>query len=125
MLVVATLWPGDWSTLTTRADPDRHVQARELLSGHNIDVPERFSAAALSKLAEEAGTDPRLAAAAAQAADGQITQYLAGAPVVLDRYQHAPPGARALISRRRWTPGAWAVARTCHWPCLRPPPPAT
>ena len=99
VLVVATLWPEHWNTLTTRADPDRHVQARELLSGHNIDAPERFSAAALSKLAEEAGTDPRLAAAAAQAADGQITQYLAGAPVLLDHYQHAPPGARALI----WT----------------------
>ena len=97
VLVVATLWPAHWDTLTTRADPDRHAQARELLSGHNIDVPECFSAAALSKLAEEAGTDPRLAEAAAQAADGQITQYLAGAPVLLDRYQQAPPGARALI----------------------------
>ena len=97
MLLVATLWPAHWDTLTTRTDPDRHAQACDLLSGHNIDVPERFSPAALSKLAEEAGTDPRLAEAAARAADGQITQYLAGAPVLLDRYQQAPPGARALI----------------------------
>jgi uncharacterized protein YidB (DUF937 family) len=97
VLLVATLWPAHWDTLTTRTDPDRHAQACDLLSGHNIDVPERFSPAALSKLAEEAGTDPRLAEAAARAADGQITQYLAGAPVLLDRYQQAPPGARALI----------------------------
>jgi hypothetical protein len=97
VLVVATLWPAHWGMLTTRADPDRHAQARELLDGHKIDVPENFSPTALSKLAEEAGTDPRLAEAAAQAADRQITQYLAGAPVLLDRYQHAPPGARALI----------------------------
>jgi hypothetical protein len=97
VLVVATLWPEHWDTLTTRADPDRHAQARELLSGHNIDVPEYFSAAALSALAEDADADPRLADAAALAADGQITQYLAGAPVLLDRYQHAPPAARALI----------------------------
>ena len=52
-----------WGTLTTRADPDCHAQSREMLSGHNIDVPERFAATALSKLADEAGTDPRLAAA--------------------------------------------------------------
>ena len=97
VLMVATLWPKYWDALTTRAEPDRHAQARELLSGHNIDVPDRFSAAALSKLAEEANADPRLADAAAHAADGQITQYLAGAPVLLDRYQHAPPAARALI----------------------------
>jgi uncharacterized protein YidB (DUF937 family) len=31
------------------------------------------------------------------AADGQVIQYLAGAPDLLDRYQHAPPEARALI----------------------------
>lgn len=70
VLVVATLWPEYWDTLTTRADPDRHAAARELLSGHKINVPESFSPGALSKLAEEAGTDPRLAEAAAQAADG-------------------------------------------------------
>ena len=97
VLVVATLWPEYWETLTTRAEPDHHAQARELLSGHNIDVPERFSADALSALTQETGTDPRLAQAAAQAADGQITQYLAGAPVLLDRYRHAAPAARALI----------------------------
>jgi uncharacterized protein YidB (DUF937 family) len=98
VLVVATLWPEYWSTLTTRTDPDRHAQARDLLSGHKIDVPEHFSPAALSRLAKEAGADPRLAEAADRAADGQITQYLAGAPCLLDRYQEAPPGARALIS---------------------------
>ena len=97
MLVVATLWPDHWEKLTTRAEPDRHAQARELLSGHNIAVPERFSAAALSALAQAARTDLRLADAAAHAADGQITQYLAGAPVLLDRYQRTPPTARALI----------------------------
>ena len=60
VLVVATLWPGDWSTLTTRADPDRHVQARELLSGHNIDVPECFS----PRRGEQAGGGGRYRSAA-------------------------------------------------------------
>ena len=97
VLVVATLWPEYWNTLITRADPDRHAQARELLSGHNMYVPENFSPAALTKLAEEAGADPRLAEALDQAADGQITQYLAGVPVLLERYKQAPLAARALI----------------------------
>ena len=41
--------------------------------------------------------DPRLAQAAAGSQDGQVIQYLAGAPELLDRYHHAPPAARALI----------------------------
>jgi uncharacterized protein YidB (DUF937 family) len=97
VLVVATLWPDYWNTLTTGA-PDRHPQARKLLSGRNIDVPESFAAAALGTLEQEARADPRLAEAAARAADGQITQYLAGGPFLLDRYKMAPPGARALIT---------------------------
>ena len=35
---------------------------------------------------------------AAAAADGQVIQFLAGAPELLARYQYAPPTARALIS---------------------------
>jgi uncharacterized protein YidB (DUF937 family) len=97
VLVLATLWPEHWDTLTTRAEPDRHAQARELLVGHKIDVPASFSAVALSMLALEAISDPRLAQAAAEASDGQITQYLAGVPVLLDRYQQSPPGAKALV----------------------------
>ncbi|MGS2647751.1 hypothetical protein [Streptosporangium sp. LJ11] len=35
--------------------------------------------------------------AVAKAVDGKITQYLAGVPVLLDRYRTAPPAAKALI----------------------------
>ncbi len=97
VLVLATLWPQFWDSLTGRpagrADP--HAQARELLAGHDITVPAAFSAAQLQQLSE-AG-DARLARAAAGAQDGQVIQFLAGAPELLSRYRNAPPTAAALI----------------------------
>ncbi|MGW7199557.1 hypothetical protein [Streptomyces chryseus] len=58
VLVLATLWPGHWQTLTTRVDPDLHGQARQLLDSHKIKVPERFTDADLSALTRTAGRDP-------------------------------------------------------------------
>ena len=97
MLVLATLWPEYWDQLTARppGDADPHAQARELLSGHDIQVPAAFTPGQLREL-EEAG-DPRLAQAADGTRDRQVIQYLAGAPALLDRYHHAPPAAQALI----------------------------
>ncbi|MEU1875776.1 hypothetical protein ABZ470_00565 [Streptosporangium sp. NPDC020072] len=97
VLVLATLWPKHWDTLTTRTTPDLHAQARELLDGHKIKVPDAFTSPDLVVLASQAANDPRLGEAAAHAQDGQITQYLAGVPVLLDRYQEAPPPTKALI----------------------------
>jgi len=97
VLVLATLWPNHWATLTTRTDPDRHAQARELLDGHDIRVPDAFSETELKALAEHSAEDPRLREAVRYAADGQVTQYLAGVPVLMHRYTHAPPITKALI----------------------------
>ena len=97
VLVLATLWLRYWDTLTARpvwgADP--HAQARELLAGHDITVPAAFTTAQLGQLGE-AG-DARLDLAAAAARDGQVIQFLAGAPELLARYRNAPPAAAALI----------------------------
>ncbi len=97
VLVLATLWPQFWDALTARpsggADP--HAQARELLSGHDIAVPAAFTALQLQRLGETG--DARLAQAAAGARDGQVIQFLAGAPELLARYRNAPPAAAALI----------------------------
>ncbi|MFE3205699.1 hypothetical protein [Embleya sp. NPDC059237] len=97
VLVLATMWPNHWDTLTTRTDPDRHAQARALLDGHRITVPDAFTGAALDALAHAAGDDPRLAEAAEHATDGRITQYLAGVPVLTERYEDAPPATKALV----------------------------
>ncbi|MEW2310663.1 hypothetical protein AB0918_18815 [Streptomyces sp. NPDC006864] len=97
VLVLATLWPEHWDTLTTRTAADPHAQARELLDGHRIKVPDAFTGAALGALTDAAGTDPRLGEAAEQASDGQVTQYLAGVPVLMSRYEDAAPTTKALI----------------------------
>ena len=97
VLVLATLWPQFWDVLTARpaggADP--HGQARELLAGHHITVPVAFTPAQLTGLA--GAGDVRLALAAEAAEDGQVAQFLAGAPELLARYRNAPPAARAVI----------------------------
>ena len=97
VLVLATLWPRYWDTLTARPDrgPDPHAQARELLAGHDITVPAAFTPAQLDELGETG--DARLALAAAAARDWQVIQFLAGAPELLARYRNAPPAAAALI----------------------------
>jgi len=97
VLVLATMWPGFWDTLTGRpaADEDRHVQARELLAGHDITVPAAFTPAQMSQLTQ--ASDVRMALAARSAPAGEVIQFLAGAPELLARYCNAPPAAAALI----------------------------
>ena len=58
-------------------------------------MPAAFTSAQLDELGK-AG-DARLALAAAAARDGQVIQFLAGAPELLARYRNAPPAAAALI----------------------------
>jgi hypothetical protein len=64
VLVLATLWPGFWDTLTAHpvGGEGRHAQARELLAGHDIAVPAAFTPAQLSQLAQ--ATDARMVLAA-------------------------------------------------------------
>ena len=97
VLVLATVWPGFWDALTARpaGGEDRHAQARELLAGHDITVPAAFTPAQMSQLARAA--DVRMVLAARSAPDGEVIQFLAGAPELLARYRNAPPAAAALI----------------------------
>jgi hypothetical protein len=97
VLVLATLGPRFWDTLTGRpaGGDDRHAQARELLAGHDITVPAAFTPAQTSQLTRAA--DVRMALAAQSAPDGDVIQFLAGAPKLLAWYRNAPTAARALI----------------------------
>ncbi|MFB8385461.1 hypothetical protein, partial [Streptomyces rubiginosohelvolus] len=94
VLVLGTLWPERWDALTTH---ERHVGARELLVGHKIDVPDAFTPAHLTALGTADDADPRLTQAVQRADDGQVTQYLAGAPVLMERYNAARGATLALI----------------------------
>ncbi|MFI6979275.1 transcriptional regulator [Embleya sp. NPDC050154] len=117
VLVLATLWPDPyWITLTTRPPtdrPDPHEQARALLEGTDLHVPETFTGADLAALRARASQDPRLANALTSGDDGRITQFLAGALALLKRYKLAPAGARAVIE------AAMDARRLGHGPALR------
>jgi hypothetical protein len=97
VLVLVTVWPEYWDPLTARpaTGDNRHAQARELLAGHDITVPAKFTPAQLSQLTQAA--DARLVLAARSAPDGEVIQFLAGVPELLARYRNARPAARALI----------------------------
>jgi hypothetical protein len=101
VLIFGTLWREDWSTFTAdrKGDqPDGLSRARELLSSaETIRVPEEFSAGDLDQLALVSAADPRLALAAAHA-DGRVTQFLAGIPELIRRFEMAEDPARALIT---------------------------
>ncbi|RKT20053.1 tetratricopeptide repeat protein [Streptomyces sp. 1114.5] len=101
VLILGTVWPEYLATLATPPTPDQddpHAQARALLlSSTVILVPEAFIDPGANDLRAKTATDPRLAQAREQAEDGRITQYLAGAPVLLERYRNGPAPAKALI----------------------------
>jgi hypothetical protein len=101
VLVLGTIWPEYWATLTATLSPgipDSHAHARALLTGTAIEVPDSFTDSDLAALDEQAATDPRLVEARDHAEEGQITQYLAGGPALLERYTTAPPAAKAVIT---------------------------
>lgn len=97
VLVLGTLWPEHHTEFTSGPGGDRHAPVRDLLSGRVIVVPSTFSDTALADIRAVANQDERLQEAVSRAEDGQITQYLAGVPAVLDRYRTAPPQVRAVI----------------------------
>ncbi|AVZ71052.1 hypothetical protein SLUN_01080 [Streptomyces lunaelactis] len=117
VLVLGTIWPEYWTTLTTSppaglAGQRPHTAARDLLSGKGIAVPETFTGQDLDPLWEAAALDQRLAFAADRAEQGHVTQYLAGAPALIERYRTAPAPARALIE------AAMDTRRLGHRPAL-------
>lgn len=97
VLILATLWPEHWRNLTRRSESgdDMLMQARELIDGTSLRVPDAFTPDELTAIAGIA--DHRLLIARERAEAGRITQYLAGAPILADRYRHADPAARALL----------------------------
>ena len=109
-LVITTMWPEQWNAYTVAAragsgaaDPagtagrllerlpeltNRDPASIDRARGGVIDVPDQFADADLDAAARTG--DPMLAEASAAAAgagqDGQVTQYLAGVPDLLRRY---------------------------------------
>ncbi|MEV5568558.1 hypothetical protein AB0L06_00795 [Spirillospora sp. NPDC052269] len=101
LLVLGTLWPNEWAALMTRpaSGKDLHDQARHLLEGNGFPVPPAFTGDEMDGLERLLLNryDPRLEAASTDAEEGRVSQYLAGVPVLLERYEHAAPPTRAVI----------------------------
>jgi hypothetical protein len=102
VLVLGTLWPDyvdQYTALPLPGQADPHSRVRELLTGRTLTIPDAFDATHLASaeaLAEDG--DWLLADALTRArADGRLTQDLAGAPVLLDRYERGSPAARAVL----------------------------
>lgn len=99
VLILGTTWPEYWARLTmpptSRSDP--HAQARSLLTGMGLVVPESFAEADRERAADAARSDARLREALEHAIDGEVAQYLAGGPALLERYRTAPAAAKAVI----------------------------
>ncbi|MFE4823288.1 hypothetical protein ACFRFU_44185 [Streptomyces sp. NPDC056704] len=101
VLVLGTMWREQWDALTaiptSGIEPDPYAQARQLIKNKSIAVPDVFTADELKAAQTPALGDPRLSEALQRAEQGQITQYLASAPALIERYNTAPPGAKALV----------------------------
>ncbi|MFJ8936429.1 hypothetical protein ACIRL0_12045 [Streptomyces sp. NPDC102365] len=99
VLILGTVWPKHWATLTSESSqgPDVHAQARQLVKNRSIAVPSGFTDEDLAAARSSAASDSRLAEALQRAEQGQIIQYLAGAPALLERYSAATLAERALI----------------------------
>ena len=125
-LLITTVWPEQWNAYTAAARPGlktgpadpagtagrlleplpeltgRDPAAIDPVRGGVIDVPPQFTAADLEAVARTG--DPVLAKTAAAAAsaghDEQVTQYLAGVPDLLDRYEGSggDPYGQAVIT---------------------------
>ena len=97
VLIVGTTWPDRWALVARTPsrdqqpddDPDPYKRVRALLAGNVIDVPAAFDDEAWVKLRDAVSDDPPLAHAYARARDKRIAQFLAGLPVLLERYRHA------------------------------------
>ena len=115
VLLVGTIWPEYWDTLMRRFGSDgedAHPQARELLTGNYIRVPDSFDNATLVEFWDTSRPDPRLVEAASRATDGELTQYLAGGPALLERYEAAPEVPKSLIT------AAMDLRRLGHGPTI-------
>lgn len=99
ILALGTIWPEYWDILTrwpAAFQRDDHAQARELLTGRGIVVPDSFEKVVLSDLPSAVRTDERIVQALSRP-DKKVSQFLAGAFELVSRYNTAPEPARALM----------------------------
>lgn len=98
ILILGTIWPEYLArvlSIPAAGKIDTHSQARSLVTNNEIRIPSAFSHDEL-RAADETG-DPRLRQALSHSKSGEITQYLAGGPALLQRFETAPAAAQAMV----------------------------
>jgi hypothetical protein len=98
VLLLGTLWPEFWVELTrkpTAGEADQFVAARRLVEHSYVHVPDTFTSVEVD--AARRSLDQRVVQAASQDASSSVTQYLAGGPDLLRRWETAGPTQRAVI----------------------------
>ncbi|MET0236422.1 MAG: hypothetical protein ABW224_17370 [Kibdelosporangium sp.] len=103
VVIVGTIWPEYWHQYALAPTPperDEFGQARALLNlALCVDVPDTFTPDELARARGAMGADKVLRDAVEASGDGKLTQTLAAARDLVDRYEHAPkPFARAVLS---------------------------
>ncbi|MFE7077859.1 hypothetical protein ACFU96_48080 [Streptomyces sp. NPDC057620] len=102
VLVLGTLWPefaDQYTALPIPGAADHHSRVRELLAGRTLHIPNAFDEQALAAAEALAQHGDRLLADALTRAraHGHLTQDLAGAPALLERYTQGHPAAKAIL----------------------------
>lgn len=106
VVIMGSMWPEHFRQLTADRS-DANAAARQLLRGSDIAVPSEFSDSELRDSATQIASDPRLQLAAQHGS--RLTQYLAGVPERLRRFEHADEYERAVLYT------ALDVARLSRW----------
>ncbi|MFD8529122.1 hypothetical protein ACFV0L_17065, partial [Streptosporangium canum] len=100
-VVVATVWPERHTAYTTPPAPGRddpYTAERELLGlAHVVHLDTGLSAAEHQRALNAADEDPRIALAL-RSADYGLTQVIAAAPQLIDRWHSADPYAAAILN---------------------------
>ncbi|MCX4920215.1 hypothetical protein [Streptomyces sp. NBC_00687] len=114
VLVLGTVWPTYWNHLAEGDELHDEMGAVHQLAdlALTITMPPAFNARELADAASLVASDPRLKLARSRAVSGRITQFLAGAPHLVRRYEQSDGAARAILH-------AAMDARRCgHGPLL-------
>ncbi|MGV9772817.1 tetratricopeptide repeat protein [Streptosporangium sp. NPDC003464] len=101
-VLVATLWPDRYAAYTElpkSGQPDPHAAERELLGlADVVHLEARFSAAERERAQTAARAGDRRIALALKSTDYGLTQVIAAAPQLVDRWRGADPYAAAVLN---------------------------
>ncbi len=100
-VLVATVWPERYTAYTTPprpGAPDSHWKERQVLDlAEVVHLRSRFSSAEIDRARQAADGDPRIRLAL-QSSDYGLTQVIAAAPQLIDRWKSADAYAGAVLT---------------------------